>query len=136
MKIEPFLISSTVNLIIAQRLVRTTCPHCKKEHKISDIEYKSLIESLRVKTLNSHRQFYKGTGCAECDNTGYRGRIGIFELLEIDDKIREAIMKRENASVIENIAIQNGMTPMLEDGFRKAIEGKTTIEEILRVIYE
>lgn len=136
MGIEPFLITSTINIIIAQRLVRKICPNCKKEKIISDVEFKSLTESLPTKLLNDHRKFYEGVGCEECEGDGYKGRIGIFEILEMNDEIREAIMKRENSSVIANIAAQNGMTSMLEDGFRKTIEGKTTIEEILRVIHE
>jgi len=136
MGIEPFLITSTVNIIIAQRLVRRICPNCKKEKIISDVEFKSLSESLPAELLGNHRKFYKGAGCDECEGSGYKGRIGIFEILEINDKVREAIMKRENSSIIASIAVQNGMTTMLEDGFRKAVEGKTTIEEILRVIHE
>ena len=136
MGIEPFLITSTVNIIIAQRLVRRICPNCKKEKIISDVEFKSLSESLPEELLDDHRKFYQGKGCDECEGSGYKGRIGIFEILEMDEKIREAIMKRENSSIITHISVQNGMTTMLEDGFRKAVEGKTTIEEILRVIHE
>lgn len=136
MGIEPFLITSTINIIIGQRLVRRICPNCKKEKIISDVEFKSLSESLPAELLGNHRKFYQGKGCDECEGSGYKGRIGIFEILEMDEKIREAIMKRENSSVITSIAVGNGMTTMLEDGFRKTLEGKTTIEEILRVIHE
>jgi len=136
MGIEPFLITSTINIIIGQRLVRRICLNCKKEKIISDVEFKSLSESLPEELLDDHRKFYQGKGCDECEGSGYKGRIGIFEILEMDEKIREAIMKRENSSIITSIAAQNGMTTMLEDGFRKAVEGKTTIEEILRVIHE
>ena len=136
MKIEPFLITSTINIVIGQRLVRRICPNCRVGIKITHTEFESLFSSLTLNILKDNREFYKGKGCEQCNNSGYYGRLGIYEVLEIDDNIREAIMQRKNSSIIKNIATKNGMTVMLEDGFRKAIEGKTTIEEILRVIHE
>ncbi|OGG43918.1 hypothetical protein A3G50_02815 [Candidatus Jorgensenbacteria bacterium RIFCSPLOWO2_12_FULL_42_11] len=136
MKIEPFLITSTVNIVVGQRLVRRICPDCKIEMKITHTEFESLFSSLTLNVLKNNREFFKGKGCDQCNQSGYYGRLGIYEVLEIDDSIRDAIMQRKNASVIRSIAIKNGMTTMLEDGFKKAIEGKTTIEEILRVIHE
>ena len=136
MKIEPFLITSTVNIVVGQRLVRRICPDCKIEMKITHTEFESLFSSLTLNVLKNNREFFKGKGCDQCNQSGYYGRLGIYEVLEIDDSIRDAIMQRQNASVIRSIAIKNGMTTMLEDGFKKAIEGKTTIEEILRVIHE
>mgnify|MGYP001590864574 FL=1 len=136
MKIEPFLITSTINIVIGQRLVRRICPNCRVGIKITHTEFESLFSSLTLNILKNNREFYKGKGCEQCNNSGYYGRLGIYEVLEIDDNIREAIMQRKNSSIIKNIATKNGMTVMLEDGFRKAIEGKTTIEEILRVIHE
>lgn len=136
MKIEPFLIASTVNVVIGQRLVRKICPDCKAKKVITDAEYKSLTESLPAKLLDGNREFFIGTGCDKCDHNGYRGRVGIYEVLLMENEIREAVMKRANTDVISAIARKNGTTTMLEDGFSKALAGETTIQEVLRVIHE
>lgn len=137
MKIEPFLIASTMNIAIAQRLVRKICPDCKEKKKITEAELKSLSGALPPGFLEKKNLiFYAGKECVTCNNSGYKGRVGIYEILEIDDEIREAIVRRADASEIRKIAIKNGMTSMLEDGFQKASEGATTIEEILRVVHE
>jgi len=136
MKVEPFLISSTVNIAIGQRLVRKICVECKAKQTITDAEYKSLTEVIPAKLLGNHREFYKGKGCDKCDHTGYRGRTGIHEVLEMTDEIRQAVMRQADASEIQKIASKNGMKTMLEDGFQKALEGITAIEEILRVVHE
>lgn len=136
MGIEPFLIASTVNIAIGQRLVRKICPDCKMKRKLTNAEFKSLSEALPIGAIKADMEFYVGQGCAACDDSGYRGRIGIHEVLEVDDVVREAIMRRADAGEIKTIAIKRGMTTMLEDGFKKALEGVTTIEEILRVIHE
>ena len=120
MKIEPFLITSTVNIVIGQRLVRRICPNCRVSVKINHIEFENLFSSLTLNVLKNHREFFKGNGCEQCSNSGYYGRLGIYEVLEIDDNIRDAIMQRKNSSIIKNIAIKNGMTVMLEDGFKKS----------------
>lgn len=135
-KIEPFLITSTVNIAIGQRLVRRICPYCRTAKVLTDAEYNSLIESVPAETVGNNRQFYVGAGCAQCNNSGYSGRVGIYEILELDDVIREAVMRRANSSEIMDNAIKNGMTTMVQDGVRKAVEGKTTIAEVLRVIHE
>lgn len=136
MKIEPFLIASTINIAIGQRLVRKICTDCKIKKPVSLDEMKSLSEILPKETLAKYENFYQGAGCDKCDNSGYRGRIGIFEILEIDDDIRDAIVRKADAGEIKEMAIKNGMTTMIEDGLRKALDGITTIEEILRVINE
>ncbi len=135
-KIEPFLIASTVNIAIGQRLVRQICPYCRVQKVITDVEYQSLAESIPAEILGNNRTFYVGQGCKICNNSGYLGRVGIYEVLIVDDPIREAIMRRANASEIMGLAIKAGTTTMLQDGFRKALEGKTTIEEVLRVVHE
>lgn len=87
--------------------------------------------------MNADEQkFYSGTGCAKCNNTGYIGRIGIYEVLLMDDDVRAAVVRKASADEIKTIAIKNGMTTMVEDGIGKAMAGITTIEEILRVIHE
>ncbi|PIU98518.1 type II secretion system protein GspE [Candidatus Wolfebacteria bacterium CG03_land_8_20_14_0_80_40_12] len=136
MKIEPFLIASTVNVAIGQRLVRKICSDCKVKKTITDVEFKNLTEFLSPEILDEHRIFYKGEGCGKCENSGYFGRIGIHEVLEIDDNIRKTIIAKTDASEIQRIAVKNGMTTILEDGFKKALAGITTIEEVLRVIHE
>ncbi len=138
MKVEPFLIASTVNIAIGQRLVRKICEGCKIEKKILPSELlsfetilpKSLLERIKGKSL------YTGKGCKTCSGTGYLGRIGIHEVLEISEPIREAIVKRLSASNIKEIAVKEGMTTMLEDGFEKVITGITSVEEVLRVTQE
>ena len=136
MGVEPFLIASTVNIAIGQRLVRMICKTCKIKKKITDAELKSLTTVIPASILAKHREFYTGKGCQVCGDTGYAGRVSIYEFLEVTDEIRQAIMKRENASEIKKIAVEHGMTTLMEDGFRKAVQGLTTIEEIMRVIQE
>lgn len=136
MGIEPFLIASTVNVAIGQRLVRMICPHCKVPRRITDGEFAALKDTVSADVLDDHRDFFQGKGCSMCHDTGYLGRMGIYEILEMNDFVREAIMRRADAGEVKKIAVKNGMITLLEDGFRKAIEGRTTIEEILRVIHE
>ena len=136
MKIEPFLIASTVNIAVGQRLVRKICQDCKTKKTITDAELKSLTDVLPANIIGKNREFYYGKGCNKCDNRGYKGRVGIHEVLDIDNDIREAIIRHADASEIKKIAIKNGMTTMLEDVYKKATAGITTIEEILRVIHE
>jgi type II secretory ATPase GspE/PulE/Tfp pilus assembly ATPase PilB-like protein len=136
MGVEPFLIASTVNVAIGQRLVRMICPHCKVPRRITDGEFAALKDAIPEEILDDHRDFFQGKGCTACHDTGYLGRMGIYEILEMSDFIREAIMRRADASEVKKIAVKNGMTTLLEDGFQKAVAGETTIEEILRVIHE
>lgn len=136
MGIEPFLIASTVNVAMGQRLIRTVCQNCRVKKKLTEIEYNSLKDLIPAKTLEGQKEFFYGKGCDRCSGTGYSGRTGIYEVLEVEDEVREAIMKRLNANEIKKIAVKNGMTTLLEDGFRKAALGITTIEEILRVVRE
>jgi type II secretory ATPase GspE/PulE/Tfp pilus assembly ATPase PilB-like protein len=136
MKIEPFLIASTVNLVIAQRLVRKICDKCKVSYKMTKAEHDSLLESIPAKFLKDVDNLYRGQGCPECNQTGYKGRISINEVLVTNDAIREAILKRSSSSQIREVAIAEGMTTMLEEGFQKVRKGVTTAEEILRVINE
>ena len=134
MGIEPYLIASTVRIIIAQRLVRTICPFCRTEKTLTDVEAESLKDVIPSESLSNNRTFYYGTGCGKCDNTGFSARTGIYEVLEMTDPIREAIMKQQDASSIKKLAIQEGMVTLIQDGFQKAQFGVTTIEEVLRVL--
>lgn len=136
MGVEPFLVASTINIALGQRLVRMICPNCKAKKKLTDAEFEHLQSILPDDVIGNHRDFYYGKGCTECGDTGYFDRIGLYEVLEINDFIREAIMRRADAGEIKKIAVKNGMVPILEDGFGKALAGLTTIEEILRVVNE
>lgn len=136
MNVEPFLVASTVNVAIGQRLLRMICGNCKTSKRITDAEFQSLSENLPPELLDNHRDFFYGKGCSSCGNSGYFERMGIYEVLEINDFIREAILRHADAGEIKKIAIKNGMTTLLADGFKKAVAGLTTIEEVLRVIRE
>lgn len=137
MKVEPYLIASTVNVIIGQRLVRRICQKCRISSEISKTElakhFSVKIISKYFKSKQKSTRNYFGKGCSVCHHTGYVGRIGIFEVMEIDNDIRKAITDKRDASIIEAIAVKNGMRTMLEDGLDKVFNGVTTIEEILRV---
>ncbi len=133
MGIEPYLISSSLVAVLAQRLVRTTCPHCKIAYEPTDAELSEL--GLTRKALKDGK-LYKGQGCEYCMYTGYKGRTGIFELFIISDRIRKMITQKRDASEIRKVAIEEGMTTLKEDGARKVVEGITTVEEVLRVTQE
>jgi type IV pilus assembly protein PilB len=140
MKIEPFLVASTVSIAMGQRLVRKICENCKEEKILNDEEVKRLAEMLPKELLNQdggqNRNFYRGKGCAKCNNTGYKGRIVIAEVLVADEPIRQAILRKASSSEIKELGVKAGMTTMFFDGFKKALAGLTTVEEILRVTYE
>ncbi|MBU1167647.1 GspE/PulE family protein, partial [Patescibacteria group bacterium] len=141
MGVEPFLSASTVNVAVAQRLVRKICTKCRASvelpvKKVNEIKLqfskeaqKKLLEYIRDGRLT----VYKGKGCKTCHNTGYTGRAGIFEVLEITEEVKSLIMQRANAAKIQKQAVKEGMTTMVEDGLRKVAEGRTTIDEVLRV---
>lgn len=133
MKVPPFLVASTVNIAMGQRLVRKICENCKKERKLTASELKSLREILPDLKGDV---FYAGTGCDACNHSGFRGRVGIREVLEVTDDIRQLIMDRANAKQIKEAAVEHGMTTMIEDGIKKAQDGVTTLEEVLRIIHE
>ncbi len=136
MGVEPFLVASSVLAIIGQRLVRTICPNCKTSVEVERAEVEKLFgKNLAQKFFGDKTQarVYKGKGCHNCHNSGYLGRIGIFELILISEKIRDGIMARKNAEEIVDIAQTEGMLPMLHDGLDKVKQGLTTIEEVLRV---
>jgi len=130
MGIEPFLISSSLVGIIAQRLVRRICPKCKKEIKITPVIEKIMDE---YKIKSNEITLYKGEGCPYCKDTGYKGRIAIFELMVITENIRDLISKNVTTGKLREAAISEGMCQLRKDGIKKVCEGLTTIDEILRV---
>lgn len=136
MKVEPFLVASTVNVIIAQRLIRKICDMCKSSVVINrQALVNNVTEAIVAKHFgsNSELKIYKGRGCKICHNTGYVGRIGIFEVLEVSKEVKKLIQQKMDSDVIVKQAIAEGMTTMLDDGLNKVVRGYTTLEEVLRV---
>jgi type IV pilus assembly protein PilB len=131
MGVKPFLVASAIQAIMAQRLIRTICKECKEEDQSPDQKLMQLIE-FSGKSL-TNKKLYKGRGCGRCHGTGYRGRIGIFEMLMMTREIRELAFNREPTNKIRQAAIAGGMRPLLEDGKLKILEGLTTIDEVIRV---
>ena len=130
MGIEPFLVASSVEAVLAQRLVRTICPKCKTTQKVERAYLQRI--GFPEEQIDS-TQFSKGAGCEECRQLGYQGRMGIYELLFMDEEIRSLILGRAASSTIAQKAMQNGMRTLRADGWKKIIAGRTTIEEVLRV---
>ncbi|MFA4990953.1 MAG: ATPase, T2SS/T4P/T4SS family [Candidatus Omnitrophota bacterium] len=128
--IEPYLVAATVNLVISQRLVRVICDKCKEEV----IPPHNSLKAISQFKPDIHKwTHYKGKGCKECSNTGYKGRTGIFEFLEVTDTIKEMISEARAEGALRKKAIQMGMGTLLDSGFRKVKDGVTTIEEVLSV---
>lgn len=136
MGIDAYLVASTINIAIGQRLVRKICTGCKAEVVASKSVEKALATIPFSKKVTEGDVFYRGAGCTECNGSGYAGRLCISEVLVADAEVREAIMRKAPAGELRKLAIKGGMTTMLEDGFAKACRGDTTIEEILRVVHE
>ncbi|NOR69834.1 MAG: type II secretion system ATPase GspE [Methylomarinum sp.] len=134
MGLEEYLLSSTVNGILAQRLVRKLCPDCKAPYRAPD----SVITEMNLKkfTDSDDIQLYKAVGCSACGGIGYKGRQAIIEFLAMSDNIRKLIMSHEEAGAIQKQAILDGMSTIYEDGLLKAVQGITTLEEVLRVTTE
>jgi len=133
MGIEPFLVSSSVVAIAAQRLVRLLCPSCKKEYTPAGPE----LDELRIEPSQLYgHQVYMAVGCDKCMQTGYRGRTGIYEILLVNDEIRGLIQQNVNSQIIKNRAIEGGMATLRKDGAEKVVAGLTSIEEVSRVTQE
>lgn len=152
---EPFLIASTVNVIIAQRLVRRLCPECRAEYKLEKKEVESLAKSYDIEAVFAYLKkapeskkfvenakswedisFYKPVGCDQCGGEGYRGRNGIYEVLAMDTNIRKLVTQAATTEEIETEARKTGMATMVEDGFSKIVQGNTSLEEVMRATKE
>lgn len=150
---EPFLVASTLNVIIAQRLVRRLCPDCRKSYIMTTEELKTLEDNFNLKEMLVVLQkssfgikknirnwedvpFYRSQGCSRCNNEGYRGRSGVFEVMEVSESIKRMIVERASSEDLEKESRNAGMHTMMEDGIIKAALGITSIEEILRVTKE
>lgn len=143
MGIMPFLLSSTLNLVIAQRLVRKICTSCVESYKLSAISKGLISKQLSTFGTNSKKKIklvpkeaYRGKGCKVCEGTGFSGQIGVFEIMVVDDKIRTLITEDLSANQIRKAALAGGMISMFEDGLEKVQRGLTTVDEILRVTSE
>lgn len=128
MGIEPFLISSSTIGIIAQRLLRKLCPHCKQAYTPE----KQMLDFLGIGMLEN-KTYYRGKGCEKCNGTGYKGRIGAYEVMKVNDQIRDLISKGSNSIILKFAALQSGMKTLLEYSLELAREGLTTLEEVIRV---
>lgn len=133
MKIEPFLLASTLEIIIAQRLVRTICPSCKKSVTLKKEEIEKIDKKIGKYFSNSEINLYEGKGCKACNNTGFQGRTGIFEIIEITKEMKELLMKKPPSEDIAELAKKQGSRTMFDDGIEKVKSGVTTIQELLRV---
>lgn len=135
---EPFLIASSVNVVMAQRLVRQLCQKCKKAVPVEEHAEKQIKDELGglwPKELSASQvTVYQPQGCQACNSLGYAGRAGIYEVLEVNEKIGRLILERESSDKIQSEAVNSGMITMKQDGFLKVLEGQTTFEEVLRVI--
>ncbi|MBU1683399.1 GspE/PulE family protein [Patescibacteria group bacterium] len=153
MGIEPFLLTAAINCLVAQRLVRKICPQCMQAHIYSSetlgliYKEKNMVDLVKKISLKYYSEdetnqlefkdefmFYKGMGCKSCGFTGYKGRIGLYEVLELNDYIKKVILEGGSSDAVEEAAIKGGMTTMLENGIEKALSGITSLEEIIRVI--
>jgi type II secretory ATPase GspE/PulE/Tfp pilus assembly ATPase PilB-like protein len=141
MGIEPFLITSSLNVVMAQRLVRKICQSCRKEINLpqgirtqleADIEKIAQMNELDARRIKKPITFYQGAGCSECGGKGYLGRIGIYEVLPMSDSIADLTIERVPAGKIADEARRLGMLTLYQDGLLKAINGITTIDEVLR----
>ena len=133
MGIEPFLVTSSVSAILAQRLVRIICPQCREAYTP---DRESLQKVGITREMAQGAILYRGRGCPACLNTGFRGRTGIFEFMALDEKIKNLILKTSDSNALKRAAIEGGMTTLRRDGIRKVLEGITTIEEVFRVTYQ
>ncbi|OGC04927.1 hypothetical protein A2276_03110 [candidate division WOR-1 bacterium RIFOXYA12_FULL_43_27] len=129
MGVEPFLVSSATAAVIAQRLVRTICPNCKTAYPIDP----ALLEQYEFFKKNNVKELYKGKGCRQCHDRGYRGRLAIFEQLVLNNEIKDLVLEKTPSHVIKAAALKAGMHTLREDGLLKTMQGKTTLDEVLRV---
>jgi len=137
---EPFLLASTINIAMAQRLVRKICSHCVVSEMVTPTDLKKKFSSEMIDeffgTDRKSLRIYHGKGCQVCGNTGYHGRLGIFEVMPMTEGLRDLIMQRTDADQLRNLARKEGMKTMIEDGIAKVLAGLTTIEEVLRATRE
>jgi type IV pilus assembly protein PilB len=129
MGVEPFLLASSLEAVLAQRLVRKICPDCRKSYHPGH----AMLDQLKITGGESdEQQFYHGAGCDLCHETGYRGRLGIFEMLRVSEPIRELLTQRAPALSIRQRAIKEGLRTLRQDGLRAIHNGFTTVDEVIK----
>ena len=129
MEIEPFMLASSILGVMGLRLIRANCPHCSQPYELAPSQLKVVPEDLRAQA-----QFRRGAGCDHCNSTGYIGRLPVSELLVVGEPFREAVLKKMPTSALEEIAVQQGMRTLWQNGLQRALSGQTTVEEIIRVL--
>ena len=129
MEIEPFMLASSVLGVVGLRLVRRVCSNCMQVHEPPASQLRAVPEALLAQA-----QFRRGAGCEQCNQTGFSGRVPVSELLVVDEPFREAILKRVPTLALEQVAIQQGMRTLWQNGLDRAVSGQTTLEEILRTL--
>ncbi len=132
MGVEPFLVSSSLVAVLAQRLVRRLCPECKAPHVPSDIE----LREAGIERSSIDRPIFKAAGCPACLQTGYKGRSGIYEFLHVTEGVRQLVMANASSGVIRRKAVEDGMRTLREDGIRQVLQGVTSLDEVMRVTQE
>jgi type II secretory ATPase GspE/PulE/Tfp pilus assembly ATPase PilB-like protein len=136
MGIEPFLVASAIELVIAQRLVRRLCPECSRPEPVAKLKLRDTLAILGVDPAEAEAvaTLQAPVGCDRCRGTGYRGRIGIFEILRPNDELHELVLKRESTRALAQCARQHGMRTLEQSGWEKVRAGHTTLDEVLRVV--
>jgi type II secretory ATPase GspE/PulE/Tfp pilus assembly ATPase PilB-like protein len=129
MEIEPFMLASSILGVLGLRLVRSVCSNCAQPYEPTPSQLKVVPEALVSQT-----QFRRGAGCDQCNGTGYAGRLPVSELLVVDEPFREAVLKKMPTSALEDIAIQQGMRTLWQNGLSRAITGQTPLDEIIRIL--
>ncbi len=135
---ETFLLASSLNCLVGQRILRKLCPHCREEYVPPEImvaDVKTILGKLLPadKIKDGQMKLYRSKGCSQCSDEGFLGRIGIFEVLPVTDKVAKLVLAHADSAEVENVAVEEGMITMKQDGYLKALEGITTVEEVLRV---
>jgi type II secretory ATPase GspE/PulE/Tfp pilus assembly ATPase PilB-like protein len=131
MGVEPFLITSTVHCVVAQRLLRRICKDCKQPYEATN----EILEELGIQPTSEPTILHRGVGCNTCSNTGYKGRMAIHEVLMLNEDFRKGVLQRKSASELKKIARAGGMQTLRECGVRKVLKGLTAVEELLRVAH-
>ena len=135
MGLEPFLVTSSISGVLAQRLARRLCVHCKEPYEVSEEDILgSGWTPDEIKEFTTESTFYRAIGCSACSNTGYRGRKALAEMMPMTEEIERVIIEGGSVEEIHRLAVAQGMVTLRQSGLRKAMEGETTLEEVLRVV--
>ena len=127
--VEPFLITATIEGVVAQRLVRRICAKCRTEYEPDD---EQIFELRLDRDLIKEKTFYYGKGCNRCNNTGYKGRLGLYEIMTFSDNIRNMIMEKASTNLLRDEAVKNGMIMLRENGLSAIYDGITTVDEVIK----